>query len=235
MGPRRAADGHVGDMGQIQPYIEAPFSSVKFFCIDWLHTADLGVAQDFLGNCMFLICSRLDGPTHDARVQQLSADITEYYAASRVESRLNCLTTLMIRKAANKSPKLRSKAGEARDLIDWAAAAVDKFLQGYDSSSEEEACRLAAKQIQACYQCLSRENFDSSTLRHHAHQFLGLYTAMESAVGQDSTFGCTCASNRKMFAFSLVDLSRRGGAEGVRPMSLNVLTKFCAQHKVPEF
>ena len=243
--------------GRYSPIFEAPFSSIKILCIDWLHTADLGVAQDFLGNCMFLICSRLDGPTHDARVQQLFADITEYYSASRVESRLNCLTSLMIRKAANKSPKLRSKAGEARDLIDWAAAAVDKFLQGYGSSSEEEACRLAAKQIQACYQCLSRENFDSSTLRHHAHQFLGLYTALESTVGQESgrwrfkpkfhLWLRVCEQSQsspslwwtyrdESFGGTIAQMSRsRGGAEGVRPMSLNVLTKFCAQHKVPEF
>ena len=242
--------------GNYSPIFESPFCTIKTFCIDWLHTADLGVAQDFLANAMFLMCSKMDGQNHDVRVQQIFADTTDCYAANKVENRLSALTALMIRKAATKSPKLRSKAGEARDLVDWASAAADKYLQGFGSSSEEEACRLAAKHFQSCYHCLSTARFESGTLRFHAVQFLKLYVALEAAVGEESCrwrfkpkfhlwlHVCEQAQSSpalwwtyrdESFGGTIAQISRsKGGAEGAHPMPLNVLTKFCAQHMVPQ-
>ena len=157
------------------PIFEAPFVDIHSFCIDWLHCCDLGVCQDFLGNAMWLITTKLPGENIDLRTRTLFDDIRQYYATTRAENQLNALTPLMIRKAASKSPKLRSKAGEARSLVDWVVAASDKYLQGpYSLSSEEHACRMASKELQACYQNLPAESFDADDLAIHCQQFLHL-------------------------------------------------------------
>ncbi|CAE7763324.1 unnamed protein product [Symbiodinium necroappetens] len=157
------------------PIFEAPFVDIHTFCIDWLHCCDLGVCQDYLGNAMWLIATKLPGDTMDQRTRALFDDIRQYYAASRCENQLSTLTPLMLRKAASKAPKLRSKAGEARSLVDWVVAACDKYLQGsYGLSSEEYACRLASKHLQACYRNLPAESFDADDLAFHCKQFLHL-------------------------------------------------------------
>ncbi|CAE6960006.1 unnamed protein product [Symbiodinium sp. KB8] len=157
------------------PIFEAPFVDIHTFCIDWLHCCDLGVCQDYLGNAMWLIATKLPGDTMDQRTRALFDDIRQYYAAFRCENQLSTLTPLMLRKAASNAPKLRSKAGEARSLVDWVVAACDKYLQGSCGlSSEEYACRLASKHLQACYRNLHAESFDADDLAFHCKQFLHL-------------------------------------------------------------
>ena len=156
------------------PIFEAPFVDIHSFCIDWLHCCDLGVCQDYLGNAMWLITTKLPGDNIDERIRCLFDDIRQYYASSGCENQLGTLTPLMVRKKASKSPKLRSKAGEARSLVDWVVAACDKFLGLYGLSSEEHTCRMASKHLQACYQNLPGESFDADDLAFHCKQFLQL-------------------------------------------------------------
>ncbi|CAE7334377.1 unnamed protein product, partial [Symbiodinium sp. CCMP2456] len=140
------------------PIFEAPFVDIHSFCIDWLHCCDLGVCQDYLGNAMWLISTKLPGANIEERTRGLFDDIRQHYATSGCENQLGALTPLMIRKAASKSPKLRSKAGEARSLVDWVA----------------------------CYQNLPGESFDADDLAFHCKQFLQLYMALENAVQPDA-------------------------------------------------
>ncbi|CAE7588496.1 unnamed protein product [Symbiodinium sp. CCMP2592] len=168
------------------PIFEAPFVDIRTFCIDWLHCCDLGVCQDYLGNAMFLMSTKMPADNHEKRVQLLFDDIRQYYVTNRCDNQLGALTPLMIRKKASKSPKLRSKAGEARSLVDWVVMACDKYLQGYGLSSEESTCRMASKHLQACYRNLSREAFDADDLAFHCKQFLHLYMALEEAVQPDA-------------------------------------------------
>ncbi|CAE7196811.1 unnamed protein product [Symbiodinium natans] len=239
--------------GVYSPIFEAPFVDIHTFCIDWLHCCDLGVCQDFMGNAMFLISQKLAGNA-DERVRALFEDIRGFYRATDCQDQLGTLTQLMIRKKASKSPKLRSKAGEARALVPWLVVACDRYLQGFGSSSEEETCRIAAKHLQGCYENLSQDRFDADQLAFHCRQFLQLYTALESAVEdnrwrykpkfhvwlhlcemassspvlfwvyRDESFGGTIATQSRM----------RGGKEGPEPMSKNLLNKFRAQHLVPQ-
>ena len=163
------------------PIFEAPFVDIHTFAIDWLHCCDLGVCQDFLGNAMFLMQQKMPGRTVNDRINQLFVHIREYYKQHSVQDQLGALTLLMIRKP-NKSPKLRSKAGEARGLVGWVKEACDQFLRGFGESSEEDTCRIAASHLYACYNNLSQESFNPELLSHHCREFLKLYVALERAV-----------------------------------------------------
>ncbi|CAE7392404.1 unnamed protein product, partial [Symbiodinium sp. KB8] len=163
------------------PIFEAPFVEIHTFAIDWLHCCDLGVCQDFLGNAMFLMQQKMPGRTVNDRINQLFVHIREYYKQHSVQDQLGALTLLMIRKP-NKSPKLRSKAGEARGLVGWVKEACDQFLRGFGESSEEDTCRIAASHLYACYNNLSQESFNPELLSHHCREFLKLYVALERAV-----------------------------------------------------
>ena len=76
----------------------------------------LGVTPDFLGNLFWHTLPKL-APTRKAAVTALFEEMRQWYQDNGVENRLLTLTELMIRKKANSSPKLRSKAAEARALV----------------------------------------------------------------------------------------------------------------------
>ena len=76
----------------------------------------LGVTPDFLGNLFWHTLPKL-APTRKAAVTALFQEMRQWYQDNGVENRLLTLTELMIRKKANSSPKLRSKAAEARALV----------------------------------------------------------------------------------------------------------------------
>ena len=76
----------------------------------------LGVAPDFQGNLFWHTLPKL-APTRKPAVTALFKEMRQWYIDNGVENRLLTLTELMIRKKANSSPKLRSKAAEARALV----------------------------------------------------------------------------------------------------------------------
>ena len=76
----------------------------------------LGVTPDFLGNFFWYTLPKL-APTRKAAVQALWQELRQWYSDNAVENRMLTLTETMIRKKANSSPKLRSKAAEARALV----------------------------------------------------------------------------------------------------------------------
>ena len=54
--------------GYMSPLLRCPGFSL-FLCvvIDWLHTVDLGVLQDFLGNALWQLVERQPGSTQELR------------------------------------------------------------------------------------------------------------------------------------------------------------------------
>ena len=78
------------------------------------------MAPDFLGNLCWHTLPKL-APSRKAAVSALFKEMRQWYQDNGVENRLLTLTELMIRKKANSSPKLRSKAAEARALVPFGA------------------------------------------------------------------------------------------------------------------
>ena len=100
------------------------------------------------------------------KLGQLFAHIQKYYKDVQAESTLDSLTAGMMRKDSNKSPKLRSKAGECRAVIDPA-------------NPEHAAATQAGLYLHECYACLNVEHFDKHKLATAARKFLTIMNALE--------------------------------------------------------
>jgi hypothetical protein len=98
-----------------------PGFHVKHIMVDYLHTMDLGVAADCLGNLFLEILSLLPGTRAD-KVSNLWRRMKQWYADHRPHSQLQTLTWEMIKKDATSPAKLRAKAAECRGLVPFGAA-----------------------------------------------------------------------------------------------------------------
>ena len=57
------------DSYNISPFMSLPGISANSFAINWLHTADLGVGADFLGNVIYFLATKhFPGSTLEANV-----------------------------------------------------------------------------------------------------------------------------------------------------------------------
>ena len=111
----------------INPIFGAPGLTSQQFMVDWLHCCDLGVCADFLGNAFWHILEFMPGQSRDQRVSALFLKMRQYYEDHGVDSRLDNLTDLMLRKGPSKSPKLRAKAAEARGLVSFCKLITQEF------------------------------------------------------------------------------------------------------------
>jgi len=91
--------------------------------VDCLHTMDLGVAADCLGNLLLEILRLFFLPeTRADKVSNLWHRMKQWYADHRPHNQLQTLTWAMIKKDATNPAKLRAKAAECRGLIPFGAA-----------------------------------------------------------------------------------------------------------------
>ena len=97
--------------------------------IDWLHTADIGIAGDVVGNIFNEVAKLLPGNTKEERVKVLWGKVRLYYKASHTPNRLQTLTPTMI-KADGKPPKLKAKAAITRHLVPVAAFIANEVSLG---------------------------------------------------------------------------------------------------------
>ena len=107
----------------INPLFSSPGFTSQQVLLDWLHTMDLGVTADFLGNLFYHLVrgpDYIEGSTQEQRVRNLFVTMQAYNKEGQPSSRLQNLTLLMIRKSTSSSPKLRAKAAEARSLVSFA-------------------------------------------------------------------------------------------------------------------
>ena len=109
------------------PLFSAPGFELFMIVLDWLHIVDLGVAQDLIGS-LFHELMRLPGKTKAQNLKLLWARIREFYKAAKTSCRLDYLTEEMVDRAG-KSPKLRAKGGETRQLIPFAASISEEMAQ----------------------------------------------------------------------------------------------------------
>ena len=242
----------VSDGQKISPIFSCPFMSSMQMAIDWLHCCDLGVAQDFLGNFFIYILPMMPGTNNDQRVRSLFLRMQAFYVRTNVDSRLDDLTYAMLRKAANKSPKLRSKAGETRCLVPFAAELATLLLT--DATDVfQSTVKECAGLLDKAYQCLSRSSFSHEGLSQSCRRFCVMYSALQAAspegnwtvkpkfhlwqelCEQSTSCPATCWTYRdEDFGGSVAKLAhRRGGASVPGACSLQVLQKFRARHGLP--
>ena len=156
-----------------------PGLTASQFYIDWLHVADLGVTQDFLGNLLYHLVATnryLKGTSQEERVKEIFLKMQQYYAQTEVPARLDNLTLLMLRKNSTSSPKLRSKAAESRGLVLFGLQIAQELLP---NASFDKTVKAAAQELVHCYDCLRRETFNQQRLQAHIQRFLCLCTALE--------------------------------------------------------
>ena len=164
---------------ELNPLFSCPGMDIlQVFQVDWLHTADLGVAPDFLGDvCKLMIDKHMDGDNQATRTQQLYLKMREYYKAHKIHDKLQTLTPKMVQKKASASPKLRAKAAEARALITFAREITAEYLDPTDPF--ESTVQHAARLLEACYSNLSPETFEHAHLQDSARKFCLQYVALE--------------------------------------------------------
>ena len=91
--------------------------------IDVLHTVDLGFAAHVIGNVFneCLIARVFGGRNIPENLAHLNAELTRWYAANKVTTKLDgALTLERIRSNTNPWPKLKSKAAAGRHLAPFA-------------------------------------------------------------------------------------------------------------------
>jgi hypothetical protein len=230
----------------VNPLLGAPLVETSIFQIDWLHTADKGITADYLGNLMAHICRKMPGGNEHAQIRNLFLDLQAWYKATGADSCLQTLTKGML--GSKGSRKLSCKAAEARALVPWAVTACEKYLSS--DCVREVTMSRAATELLACYNCLSKSQFDHDILKEHSRKFAVLLCSLETPFSwrvmpklhlwqemNEEQMGCpaTCWVYRdEDFGGSVMQLAKRkGGAHNPRSTAAAMLYKFTAKHDLP--
>ena len=226
---------------------------MQLFKLHFFEVVACPFAKDYIGNLMLVIL-RTFGGSEDIKLAQLYEHISQYYAEVGATSKLDNLTMNMIRAKAGKSPKLKAKAGEIRDLVPWCLKACKDLLNHEDV--EHHTCTAASSYLVEVCSCLSVDQFDKDKFHAAGTNFLKLYLALEEAVGTDSfrwkwkpkfhmmAHLCTSSLSSPAKYWTYRDESfggsmshtatHRGGANWPSAISRNSLNKFVAQNQVPQ-
>ena len=232
-----------------------PSFGVECCKMDYLHAVDLGVAADFMGSLFdYVTMTKIAGSTKRARCAALFKEIQAFYKANNTQSRLPKLVSTMIRAEVQgklKSPKLRAKAGEARELIPCQLLIAQKFC---DVDSTVEATMVqASQQLYNLYDCLSARQWSTVHFLEAAQRFLLLFAALEAHFEQDKLFRVkpkahqlielARAGTNPVFTWNYRDESfghylsemaqRRGGKFSMKAVSSSVLYRFLAANQIP--
>lgn len=243
---RRMQEGTAG----LSPLLSTPFFHPDIFQIDWLHTADLGVTANFLGNLFWAGLEKLPGQTKKDKCCFLFVEMQTYYKEKKISSRLDNLTLSMLCQTG-KQPKLRGKAAECRYLVPFAVSFATQWFS--DDDAYEKTMKQAAVALNNCYDCLSAHKFEAKLLAQNSKQFALLSVALEAFA--DSKFWrvkpklhlfqemCECSNSMPStcwtyrdedFGGSMAAMSRRrGGRLSPGSFASSLLTKFAIRNKMP--
>ncbi|CAE7411957.1 unnamed protein product [Symbiodinium sp. CCMP2592] len=166
----------------LSPLFSCPCFSVQKCCIDWLHCMDLGCAADYMGGLFHMVVQTKlpERSVHD-RCKNLFGDIQNYYRRNLSQSRMSTLTPLMLKGKNKKWPKLRAKAGEARDLIGFAKECAERHM---GNSDFERTVRQTAKHLHSCYEFLSERHWDAEKFHKTVNKFAALFVELSKFPGQ---------------------------------------------------
>ena len=221
--------------------------------VDWLHSCDLGVAADFLGNLFhYLVSKKIAGRNVKIRTLKLWDLMQQYYAREKPDSRLDNLSPTMI-KQDKKSPKLRGRAGEVRNLVPFGLEMAQRFLSPVLET--ERAMLEAAGELAAAYKQLSHVSYNHNALARSARRFCLLATALEAASDDARLWKCkpkmhmwlhlceAAGNPANQWLYRDEDSGgafarwahRRGGRNTALSTSTSLLSRFAAKNVVPSF
>lgn len=197
----------------------------------------------------------LPGKNQGERCSSLFRKIKAYYKSAGSTSCLYNLTPLMIKKTKAKKPKLRAKAGEARDLVPFAKQLADELFSSVDASAEQQAARVCAAELANAYSLLRTAHFDAREMSKVCNKFALQYAALNKMStelgiarwGLKPKFHLFLEMAEMPFSPSVVwsyrdedfggtvsnICSRRGGANSPYAVGTTFFCKFAAMHKVP--
>jgi hypothetical protein len=160
---------------QPSPLLGCPGFRLDYVAIDWLHTVDLGVSQDILGNvfCEFMATQ---GGNKSQQLKTLWQRIRQYYQEVKPSSQLDGLTWDMVQ-STGKSPKLKAKGGETRYLVPLAAELAQECLAARPCSHSEAVSQLVQLLLDL-YHCVGRTPFDAAQGALLSRRLCVLYQAL---------------------------------------------------------
>ena len=236
---------------KVSAIYHCPLFSTSCFKIGWLHTMDLGVSCDTLGNLCWHLLPKFAGKRSD-QVAALFLTMKDFYTRNNVETRLFNLTEKMIRSSAKTSPKLKTRAGETRALVPWAWEIAQTMLDQLDPF--EQAIFFAIKYLHQAYQCLSKKNFQHQHFHDVCFKFLLQYQALEFLAPEYTWYikpkfhgmaelalafdnpSMNWVYRDEEAGGTLARLGRsKGNLQTPWSVSINVLQRFAAEFSVPAF
>ena len=235
----------------ISSIYHCPFFTTDCFKIDWLHTMDLGVSCDTIGNACWYLLGKFPG-NRASQVAALFLKIKDFYARNGTQDKIGNLTEKMIRNSATQSPKLKTRAAETRALVPWACEICEDLLDPADNF--EAGIRFVMRYLLESYKCLSRASFEPRHFQDMCFKFLMQYHALEIIAPEYTWFLKPKFHSMAELALStdnpsmnwvyrgeecggtLARLGRsRGSVQTPWSVSSKVLQKFAAEFAVPIF
>lgn len=158
------------------PLFSIPLFHPGCVLVDWLHTMDLGVAADMLGNFFHEMLSYMAGNNKKERVKSLWILMQRWYDSHPEASTLNHLTVEMIKKDQSK-PKLRGKASQVKSLVPFAADLARQHCQG---SARLDTMRSAMNLLAFLYRSLDEPQWPLEEAAAAGRKMLLLYSALRA-------------------------------------------------------
>ena len=155
-------------------FFSIPNMQVQDIMIDWLHTMDLGISQDIIGNVFWNVLPQLPGANQEARIRNLWGRIRQFYKDNKTKSRLENITREMI-KAGKKPPKLRSKAAECRYLVPFAVQLANEFSGGVEGDTIKQVVKL----LQDLYDFTNQESYPAEVVAQTCRRMCILLSTLE--------------------------------------------------------
>ncbi len=165
---------------QLSPLFSAPAFKLSFVVIDWMHTVDLGVGQELVGNVLWELVLEQAAPTQKAGVLMVFRKLKEWYREHKPRSMLDNLTVEMLKPEPSKPPRLKAKAGETRYLVPCMVYLTDHWLEG---TLHQQTAAHACRRLFQLQQVVSTVPYNAEQAATHCREFCLLYASLaEEAV-----------------------------------------------------
>ena len=240
---------------EVSQLLAAPTLRIHQFRPDWLRTMDQGCTAYFLGNLfVWIVLPKLPGSNQGERVRQLFLLIQKYYSENVAQQRYSNLTVKMLQKSANKAPKLRGRASEVKGLVLFGKQMA--ALHCSDADPVEHTVKMAATHLKNLYDIAwFRHTFSPVSMKAESFRLRNLLKALDAFHSHTSNTWkmkpqlhlmeelCEKQPDNPLDHATYRDedwggaaarwAERRAGPASAASISNNVLTKFCANNKLP--
>ena len=239
----------------VSTLLAAPTLRLHQFKPDWLHTMDQGCTADFLGNFfLWILLPKMHGRNQTERIRSLFVLIEEYYSQHPVQQRYNTLTVKMLQKKPTSAPKLRGRASEVKGLVLFGKIMAEKYCR--DDDLVEHSVKMAAHHLNNLYTIVwNRTSFSPAAMHTESFKLRALLRALDAHHPQKNMWRlnpkmhlmeemCEKAQDNPLDSATYRDedwggavarwAKRRAGKNTVASTAHNVLTKFCANNKLPD-